>query len=205
MRIAVLGLYNSGSTALAGVLHHLGVYMGGPPFFADYYEPLDVGTELRRWWKEPDLVESTAADIRVRWLADWLALKEAAGFAAIGIKHPLLCLSAPDVEQAWGDDVCYIWSKRSLEDSIAGLKRRNWYAHPAAMQNKLCDALNRFTANHEHLEIEYSELLEKPQVTIERLVRSLQLSPDENQVAAAAASIAPAVIVGRGTSYPRFY
>ena len=141
----------------------------------------------------------------MRWLADWLALKEGAGFAAIGIKHPLLCLSAPDIDQAWGDEVCYIWSKRRLDDSIAGLKRRNWYAHPAAMQNKLWDALNRFTANHEHLEIEYSELVEKPHVTVERLVHSLGLSADENQCAAAAASITPAVMVGPGTGYPRFY
>src|SRR6266576_4665725 len=35
-RIAVLGLYRSGSTVVAGVLHHLGVDMG-PPFYGGYY------------------------------------------------------------------------------------------------------------------------------------------------------------------------
>ena len=204
MRIAVLGLFNSGSTALAGVLHHLGVHMGGPPFFQDKFEPTDVANQLRKWWNEPQLVESVSADVRVRWLADWITQKEDAGFTDIGIKHPLLCLSAPDVEQAWGNDVRYIWSKRSLEESIAALKRRNWYAHPTEMQETLWTALTPFTADHEHLAIAYSDLVANPRPTIERLVQELSLSVSPDQIDRAASTIRqPITVVSR--DYPRFY
>ena len=204
MRIAVLGLFNSGSTALAGALHHLGVHMGGPPFFQDKYEPADVSIQLRKWWNEPQLVESVNANDRVRWLADWIRQKEDAGFTDIGIKHPLLCLSAPDVEQAWGNDVRYIWSKRSLEESIARLKRRNWYANATEMQQTLWTALESFTADHEHLAITYSDLAANSRDTIERLVQALSLSVSADQIDRAAATVRRPVTVVHG-DYPRFY
>ena len=53
-RIAVLfGLYRSGSSAAAGVLHHLGVEMGAP-YWMDNYESARLARRLRRWWHEPD-------------------------------------------------------------------------------------------------------------------------------------------------------
>ena len=63
-RIAVLGLYNSGSTVIAGMLHRLGVNMG-QPFWqtsadgaaCNHYEPYDLSWHLRRWWDEPRAVE----------------------------------------------------------------------------------------------------------------------------------------------------
>ena len=62
VRIAILGLFNSGSTALAGVLHQLGVNMGGPPFFKEFYESAEIARNLRRWWSEPELVETVVPD-----------------------------------------------------------------------------------------------------------------------------------------------
>jgi len=53
-RVAVLGLYRSGSSAAAGVLHHLGVEMGAP-YFEDHFESAQLAKRLRRWWHEPDL------------------------------------------------------------------------------------------------------------------------------------------------------
>ena len=65
-RIAVLGVYRSGSTAVAGALHHLGVDMG-PPFFEGFYESAGLSKQLRRWWDEPRLVEKVGqAQARAR-------------------------------------------------------------------------------------------------------------------------------------------
>jgi hypothetical protein len=64
-RIAVLGLYRSGSSAAAGVLHHLGVEMGAP-YWMDNYESARLARRLRRWWHEPDLHEHFPPAERVR-------------------------------------------------------------------------------------------------------------------------------------------
>jgi len=90
-RIAVLGLYRSGSTAVAGALHHLGVDMGAP-FFGGYYESEWLSKQLRQWWDEPRLVEKVAQAKRIRVLADWVQAREQAGAKWVGMKHPLLSL-----------------------------------------------------------------------------------------------------------------
>ena len=59
-RVAVVGLYRSGSSFWAGALHHLGVDMGAPFWENDvenhpdnHYEPWDLSIDLRRMWNEP--------------------------------------------------------------------------------------------------------------------------------------------------------
>ena len=99
--------------------------MGGPPFFREFYEAEDIARNLRQWWSEPELVETVSREERVRFLTEWMAQKEREGFTDIAIKHPLLCLSAPDIDMAWGPEVRYVWSKRDLNESITGLARRN--------------------------------------------------------------------------------
>jgi len=98
-RIAVLGLYRSGSTVLAGVLHHLGVDMGAP-FYGGYFESDWLSKQLRLWWDEPRLREKVPQDKRVRILSQWMRDREEAGARWVGTKHPLLCLSAEDLVQA---------------------------------------------------------------------------------------------------------
>ena len=77
-RIAVLGLYNSGSTTLAGMLHRLGANLGAP-FWTDsddasegnYYEPYDLSWHLREWWDEPRLAPRITAAQRIAALTAW--------------------------------------------------------------------------------------------------------------------------------------
>ncbi|MCX6913612.1 MAG: hypothetical protein NT167_11280 [Verrucomicrobia bacterium] len=66
-RIAVLGVYRSGSPAVAGALHHLGVDMG-PPFFEGFYESAGLSKQLRKWWDEPRLREQVSQlNASARW------------------------------------------------------------------------------------------------------------------------------------------
>ncbi len=77
-RIAVLGLYRSGSAAVAGILHHLGVNIG-PPFFGeshpnsihDFYESAWLSQQLRIWWNEPNISEKASQRKRVKVLQRW--------------------------------------------------------------------------------------------------------------------------------------
>lgn len=83
MRVAVLGPYSSGSTATAGLLHHLGVCLGRQ-FRGDYVEPRWLSDQLRRWWNEPDLREVVAREERVGQLSNWVQDLETTGAAAVG-------------------------------------------------------------------------------------------------------------------------
>jgi hypothetical protein len=90
-RIAVLGLYRSGSTAIAGALHRLGVAMG-EPFWCDYYEPQWLSQELRRWWNEPYVRGCVPRPQRVFVLAEWIEALERTGVPWVGAKHPLVSI-----------------------------------------------------------------------------------------------------------------
>lgn len=149
-RIVVLGLYNSGSTALAGMLHRLGVNMG-PPFWItsddnseeNFYEPYQLAMELRRWWRQPKLIETTPAADRIHFLKTWIGQQESIRPGPVGAKHPLLSLCIDDLAAAWGEDTCWLWSWRTLDQSIAGLVRRKWFSEEDSvhMQNRLWEIL----------------------------------------------------------------
>jgi hypothetical protein len=158
IRIAVLGLYNSGSTAIAHVLHELGVNMGAPFWMCDddgapnnFYEPRDLAARLREWWDEPHVVERTKAVDRTNFLRCWIASK---GAGRAGAKHPLLSLCADDLVDAWGTTTRFIWCRRPLDRSILKLKSRGWFkGHEERLQNKLWEALSSFKSRHGAMEV----------------------------------------------------
>jgi len=198
MRIAVLGLYNSGSSVLAGMLHRLGVHMA-PPFWGDFYEPYELSWHLRNWWNEPHLCESTAPEHRVCFLRHWIELQESTAEGYVGAKHPLLSLCGPDLLAAWGADVRFIWSYRSLEDSIRGLKRRNWFpGHEDRVQRHLWDALEAFERSHVALfKIDWLRVKANPQRGARELAQAAGLEPTDAQLDAAAGIVRPSAAAHR--------
>jgi hypothetical protein len=191
-RIAVLGLYRSGSSAAAGVLHHLGVEMGAP-YWMDNYESARLARRLRRWWHEPDLQECFPPGERVRKLRDWISFLEAGGATHIGAKHPLLSLCGEDLVEAWGPGVRFVWTWRPLDESIASIRRTGWWPEPLGekLQRRLWDDVNRFFAGREHLRVDFSDLLADPAREIRRIADYVDLPPDNDRFAAALASIRP--------------
>ncbi|MDP1635911.1 MAG: hypothetical protein Q8L69_14680, partial [Gallionellaceae bacterium] len=133
-RVAVVGLYNSGSSAVAGMLHRLGVSMG-PPFWknsmeldpGNHYESHDLAWHLRQWWDEPRLVESAPVARCRAYLRKWVELQETLTEGPVGAKHPLLAMCLDDLGNAWGDALHIVRIQRPLPDSIAGLARRHWF------------------------------------------------------------------------------
>ena len=125
-RVAVVGLYRSGSSFWAGVLHHLGVDMGAPFWENDvedhpenHYEPWDLSIELRRMWNEPLGESAWSPDDRREILRNWSKGRR----SVHGAKHPLFCLMVDDLLSAWGEDTVILWSFRPLEDSVDSLLR----------------------------------------------------------------------------------
>jgi hypothetical protein len=189
-RIAVLGVYRSGSTAVAGALHHLGVDMG-PPFFEGFYESAGLSKQLRKWWDEPRLVEKVGQAKRVRVLEQWIKEREAGGARWVGMKHPLLSLCGDDLVQAWGPETRFIRCCRPLEDSIDSLKRLGRSVDGAFLQGTLMEALGRFFVRREHLAIEFADLMSNPRREVERLMAYLEVTADAEKIEAAIRFIEP--------------
>jgi len=189
-RIAVLGVYRSGSTVIAGVLHHLGVDMGSP-FFEGFYESAKVSEQLRRWWNEPYLRERVGQAKRIRVLAEWIRERESGGPKWVGLKHPLLSLSCEDLVQAWGEETRFIRCCRPIEDSIDSLKRLGRTVEGEAIQRALLATLDRFFEGREHLAIEFADMMSNPRHEIERLRDYLQIPADPEKLAAAVRFVEP--------------
>ncbi len=184
-RIAIVGLYRSGSSALAGVLHHLGVNLG-EQFFRTHFEETELADRLRQWWDEPRLIESSSCEVRREFLRAWMAERELQGIPVVAAKHPLLSLCGDDLVSAWGSETICLWSYRDFETSVRSLHHIGWqWPNVTAIQQRLWDALVAFDFRHPMLRIDYQSLLECPQAEIESLVERLNLTPSQPQLDAA--------------------
>lgn len=129
MRVAVVGLYRSGSSYWAAVLDAHGVDMGAPYWENDipndpdnHYESLELVRDLPRVWNEP-LGETNWSEFdRRRILREYI---ERRGPLAGG-KHPLFCLMLADLFAAWGPETKIIRAFRPLEDSCSSLLRTSF-------------------------------------------------------------------------------
>jgi hypothetical protein len=195
LRFAILGLYNSGSTTLAGMLHRLGANLG-PPFWTNdddtsarnYYEPYDLSSQLRLWWDEPNIIERTPAVARTRFLRLWIARQETTGGAPAGAKHPLLSLCGRELLAGWGPDTRFIWAWRDYDASVRGLARRGWFpGHEAAVQQRLWEALHVFERSVNGLvRVDWNEVRAEPAAAACRLAALAGLAPTAQQLTSAA-------------------
>ncbi len=178
-KVAVLGTFRSGSSMVAAMLDRLGVDMGAP-YHGDYYEPADLAVSLRRWWNEPELTAQETTSNRVFLLREWLESR--GNRPLVGAKHPLLSLSARDLVRAWGSDTKFVWCNRRLEDSIASLEKLKWWPNSNEIQHKLFAAVESFFPRKNGLIINYEQTLARPELTVERLIDFLQITPSAEQI-----------------------
>ena len=198
LRVAVLGLYSSGSSATAGVLHHLGGCMG-KQLWGDFYEPRWLSDQLRTWWNEPEMRENVPRAQRIKMLTRWLNDLDHDGLPFVAAKHPLLSLCGDDLLEAWGKDTKFIWTHRPLEDSIESLKRRGWWqGRQDEIQKKLWDCVTAFFSEQPHLKIEFSEMLKSPAEQIDRIIEFLGITPNKKQLNLAIDSIQPSKLSTNG-------
>ena len=213
-RIAVVGLYNSGSSILTKILYILGVRTGqmtAPGKINHHYENFEMKVFLRKAWNEPYGIPKVYSRAeRVLRLRNWIEREEAeADGAAVCLKHPLLALSLDDVLNAWGDNTTFIWAHRPLNESIAALSRRRWFGKTGTkLQNKLWLALRSFfqcgpdfggaagSASdeascrlHQPLLVNYRELLDDPLTCVQRIITALGLTPTTSQIMTAVAAV----------------
>ena len=180
--VIVVGCFRSGTSAVAGVCHHLGVMMGkkfDKPSRANpkgYFEDLD----FKRLHKEMEEgVYSTEA------YSDLVRRREE-DFDLWGIKDPRLCLFLPELTKRLKADHCLINVIRPL-DEVAGSLQKQMGQDPELWQKLM---MHYWSAKHDHianyegpiLNVRFSRLLSDPKYTVERIAKFVKCEPNQQAV-----------------------
>jgi LPS sulfotransferase NodH len=173
--IVILGPYRCGSSAIAQVLSHLGVEMGG---LTEHYENKQLAEWLRGCWDEPWLNEKVTAAERVQWLRTFGDKIRGA------MKHPLLSLCTKEIE-AIELPLQWVSALRPIEESITSLQNISWWPNCRELQERLYDEREKFLMGREHVPIQFGDLKANPARQIVRLVQRLGLTPTNEQMQAA--------------------
>lgn len=202
MRVAVVGLFRSGSSYWAKVLHRLGVNMGdhfwendNPDDLKNHYEALRLAEVLRRLWDEPSFAHPRPRDERVSALRAWIDGRH--GFTHYGAKHPLLSLDIDAILEAWGQDTAIIWCDRPREDSIASIRKSFSWADEqrVSIEITIWDVLHAYFVDRAPAaKMDFAEMKTSPasrDAAIERLIDVLGLAPTGEQIQAARNAYTP--------------
>jgi hypothetical protein len=192
--VCVLGPFRSGTSAVAGLLHRLGVPMGtgwisrhANP--GGTYEDQALGDLCRRWFPERRLIARAGTAKRRNGLRRWAKTRP----ALAGAKHPSLCLCVPQIVRAW-PGVRFVVVDRPPAESIASLVKIGWRQHRAASAvTRLIAARDRDLARYHRpvIRIDYHQLLADPAAAVDQLTVFLGLTPSEDQRRDAIAWIDP--------------
>jgi hypothetical protein len=197
--IVVLGPWRGGTSAVAGVLHYLDVFMGAefdfiPPTPHEIWEELRLSHLLRRAFNQHTGQFQMDADSFKAKLRSWAdEHRRAARIAGRrpGVKHPLLCLGLDFIRDAWGP-VVPIVVDRPLADVVASLNRHGWFRDEQERVEataRLISARDLALADAAVVRVDFGALRNAPAVVIRRLADQLCLEVTEAQVEAAAESI----------------
>ena len=197
--IVVLGPFGGGTSAVAKVLHHLGVFMG-TEFDWTYREPHDTWEEsglsrlCRRAFSEPGGQLQMDAGVLQAQLRSWAedhrrAARSAGGRP--GVKHPSLCVAVDFMRDAWGPVVPVVVD-RPFEKVVASLNRLGWWTDErerAEATAHLIAARDAALVGTATVTVDFEALRATPAVVIRRLADELHLNATDAQLEAAVESI----------------
>lgn len=198
--VAVLGLHSSGSSCLAGVLHHLGLHLGNEltGYYGNSPESNACGFEavgLRKLCERAipfPATEFACGRIQVeRELRHWINQKRreaaARGTIAAG-KYPQLCQLGAPLLDICGEQLRVIVSDRPVSQSVESLRRREPQLAPDRLSDHQAwlqagkEWLLGQLAESQKLVVSYERLLADPAREAARIVRFLNRTPSEAQI-----------------------
>jgi len=210
--VAVLGLHSSGSSALAGVLYHLGLHLGNE--LAGYYgtDPEKAcGFEAIQLMKIcEEAIPFPAVELKIKKGQLWGKLKafinekkrEAHFKQTIpALKYPQLCQMGNQLKNICGETLRVIDIQRPVKKSIKSMSTR-WDIvrkdiPPAAVERhqrwllagkrELIQSL----PEKQVLTVKFERLLKHPRVEITRIKKFLRIQPTSEQVKKASESVKP--------------
>ncbi|HEY1601636.1 MAG TPA: glycosyltransferase family 25 protein [Pirellulales bacterium] len=192
--VAVVGPYCSGTSCVAGMLHHAGISMGsafapntaGDPFGC--HEAEGLGLLCRAMYREPWLAEDSCREDRTALLRKWAGercnqLRGHSRFA--GGNHPINCLLGPELLEAWNRPF-FLVVDRAVEDSIESVMRADWNWPREAVHSILPHMVEKRDAflrefSPPHMRISYESLVARPDLELDRICRALHYSPSDHQ------------------------
>lgn len=190
--VAVLGPFRGGTSCVAGMLHRLGVPMGGELKAATkcnprgFFEDNQLAKICRASYVEPWLPEQTDYRWRIEQLRHWACTR---GPGIVGAKHPLLCLMVPEILEAWPavKIVSVLRPVDCVEQSILDL---GWGWDPHAVRTQIPRMIHERDAaiaatGAECLGLSYQTCIDTPDVACDLLSVFLGLDPTTEQRAAA--------------------
>jgi hypothetical protein len=198
--IVVLGPFCGGTSAIAGVLHHLGVFMGSELYRLDYREAPDTWEDLRlaelcrRAFSEPGgqfQMDAASFEVELRHWADEHRRAARLARRRPGAKHPSLCLAVDFIRNAWGPVVPVVVD-RPAADVVASLERSGWWEDQqqrVTTTARLIEARDLALDGTAAVRVEFEALRVAPAATIRRLAQQLRLEVTRAQMHAAAASV----------------
>jgi len=213
--IVVLGARCSGTSAVAGVLHHLGVYMGSEFSVAaremsESFEDLGLHQLCSRAFSEPGdrlQMDRHSLEAKLRSWADQHRQTARSVGRLPGAKDPCLCLAVDVIRDAWGRIVPVVVD-RPFAQVVASLNRLGWLPDEqerAASTARLIAARDDALAGATTVRVDFDELCSTPRIVIRRLVAELGLDVTDGQLKAAAESIVkPADVPRDADPYQRF-
>jgi hypothetical protein len=197
--IVVLGPWCGGTSAVAGVLHHLGVFMGADFVWAyrgpyETWEDSYLSKLCVRAFTEPGAQLQMDPQSLVANLRSWADSHRGAARTAgrrPGVKHPLLCVAMDFMREACGPVVPVVVD-RPVGNVIASLNRLGWWQDEqerAESTARLIAARDQALAGAATVRVDFEELRAKPADVIRRLADELGLEVTEAQLKAAAQSV----------------
>ena len=213
--IVVLGPRCGGTSAVAGVLHHLGVFMGNE--FSLAYRELNQSWEesglhqlCSRAFSEPGDQLQMEPSLLLSKLRSWAEdHRRAAGVAGrrSGAKDPCLCLAVDFIREAWGPIVPVVVN-RQFDKIVASLNRLGWLPNEherAASTARLIASRDRALAGAATVTVDFEQLRATPADVVRRLAAELSLEVTEAQIQAAADSVVNTADMPRDVDpYQRF-
>src|SRR3984957_6719078 len=133
--IVVLGPYCGGTSAVAGVLNHLGVFMGTDFSYAfrelgETWEESALHRLCTNAFREPRgelIMAPSSLEAKLRSWADDHRRAASAEGRPPGVKLPMLCVAIDFIRAAWGPIVPVVVD-RPLANVVASLNRLGWFA-----------------------------------------------------------------------------
>jgi len=200
--IVVLGPWCGGTSAVAGVLHHLGVFMGTEfdlvirephETWEDYHLTLLCRRAFGAFNGPGGQLQMDAGSFRTKlrsWADDHRRAAGAAGRRP-GAKNPLLCLAVDLIGDAWGPVVPVVVDRPSA-NVVASLNRLGWLKDEQERCEstvRLIEARDRALDGATTVRVDFEALRATPDIVIRRLADDLRLEVTETQVQAATDSI----------------
>lgn len=189
--IVVLGPWCGGTSAVAKVLHHLGVLMGTRFDVAvreleDTWEDSDLSMLCRRAFSTPGAQLQMDAAVFEAMLQGWADNhRRAAAIAGRrpGAKHPVLCVGIDHLRAGWGPIVPVV-VERPAEKVVASLNRLGWWKDEqerVESTQRLIAARDQALVDSPTVRVDFEELRASPAVAIRRLADELNLDITEEQ------------------------